>query len=433
VTISPIRDASGSVIGASKIVRDISNLKRMMREREELLANEQAARSEAERVSRMKDEFLATLSHELRTPLHAILGWSQLLRAPSTDAQELQQGLMTIERNARVQTQLIEELLDMSRIISGKVRLDVRNVDLVAVIEHAIESVRPAAEAKRIRLEKVLDPRAGPVTGDPNRLQQVMWNLLSNAMKFTPKGGRVQVFLQRVNSHVEITVSDTGQGIRADFLPHLFTRFTQADSSTTRAHGGLGLGLAIVRHLVELHGGAIKAKSAGEGKGATFIVALPLSVVHDERSEQEKAHPTAGHSMTASTVDLSGVKVLIVDDEPDACELVKHILALNHATVFTAESADEGLEILRQQRPHILISDVGMPGQDGYQFLARVRALGPLAGGQTPAVALTAFARPEDRRRVLMAGFQMHLPKPVDSAELVAVVANLTGRTAGTH
>ena len=282
VTISPVKDPTGRVIGVSKVARDITSIKRILREREELLERETAARSEAERVSRMKDEFLATLSHELRTPLNAILGWANILRSSgaTTDAEDLQQGLETIERNARAQAQLIEELLDMSRIINGKLRLDVQPVDLQAVVADAIESVRPAAEAKGIRLTKVLDPRGGPITGDPNRLQQVLWNLLSNAIKFTPRGGRVQVFLRRVNSHVEITVVDSGQGISADFLPQLFTRFSQAETSTSRRHGGLGLGLALVKSLVELHGGTVRASSPGVDQGATFVVSLPLTVVH---------------------------------------------------------------------------------------------------------------------------------------------------------
>ena len=281
VTISPIKGPAGNIIGVSKVARDVTSIKRILREREDMLQRETAARTEAERVSRMKDEFLATLSHELRTPLHAILGWATLLRSEGGVApEEIAQGLEIIERNARAQAQLIEELLDMSRIINGKLRLDVQSVDLQVVICDALESVAPAAEAKGIRLTKVLDPKGAAITGDPNRLQQVLWNLLTNAVKFTPKGGRIQVYLRRVNSHVEISVVDSGQGIAAEFLPQLFTRFTQADNSVGRRYGGLGLGLALVKSLVELHGGNVKAISEGLDQGATFIVSLPLAAVH---------------------------------------------------------------------------------------------------------------------------------------------------------
>jgi PAS domain S-box-containing protein len=429
VTISPIKDGSGRVVAASKIARDITALKRAIKERDQLLQSEQAARREAERVSRAKDEFLATLSHELRTPLNAILGWSQVLRMDPANHQDLILGLETIERNARIQTQLIDELLDMSRIISGKVRLDVRRLDLMSVVSEGVESVRPAADAKGIKLLKVLDPRAGPVTGDPNRLQQVIWNLLTNAVKYTPRGGQVQVYLQRISSHVEITVSDTGQGIKAEFLPQLFQRFSQQDTSTTRKHGGLGLGLAIVRHLVELHGGTVRASSRGENQGSTFTVCLPLTVVFDDRPNEDMAHPAAPTSPPQFTLDLSGVKALVVDDEPDARTLVKRVLESNRAEVVTADSAEEGLAALRRERPDVVICDIGMPEQDGYQLLTRIRELPAGEGGATPAVALTAFARSEDRRRALMAGFQMHVPKPVEPAELLAVIASLTGGT----
>jgi PAS domain S-box-containing protein len=434
VTISPIRNASGRVIGASKIARDVTALKRVMADRERLLNAEQAARREAERATRMKDEFLATLSHELRTPLNAILGWAQVLRStdPATP-DELAQGLETIERNARIQGQLIDELLDISRIISGRLRLDVRRVDLPAIVESAVDSVRPAADARGIRIYKVVDPNSGPVSGDANRLQQVLWNLLTNAIKFTPRGGNVQVFLQRIGSHIELTVSDTGQGISADFLPHVFARFSQADASTTRRHGGMGLGLAIVRHLVELHGGTVRASSRGEGQGATFTVALPVSALLDEPPHQDLPQPAAppdavdpGASPPLA-LDLSGVHVLVVDDESDARQLVRRVLMNNGARVSVAATADEALDLLRRERPQVMLSDIGMPGEDGYQLLSRVRELSPEEGGQTPAVALTAFARSEDRRQALLAGFQLHVPKPVEPAELLAVVANLSG------
>jgi PAS domain S-box-containing protein len=427
VTISPIRGANGQIIGASKISRDITHLKRITREREQLYHNEQAARKEAERLNRVKDEFLATLSHELRTPLNAILGWSHILRS-STSPQDLSQGLETIERNARLQTQLIEELLDVSRIISGKLRLDVQRVDLPTVVAESLESVRPAADAKHIRLSKVIDPSAGPVMGDSARLQQVMWNLLTNAVKYTTKAGRIQVLVHRVASQVHIEVSDNGQGIEPDFLPHLFTRFAQADSSTTRRHGGLGLGLAIVRHLVELHGGTVLAASAGAGQGATFTVQLPLAVIHQTPSVEGHTPPGATPGTAVASMDLTGVKALIVDDEPDACALVQRLLEANHAIVVAAQSAAQALELLRKERPDVLLSDIGMPGEDGYQLLKKVRELPASEGGATPAVALTAFARSEDRRRALIAGFQLHVPKPVEPAELLTVVASLTGK-----
>ena len=372
----------------------------------------------------MKDEFLATLSHELRTPLHAILGWATILRSEGTTASTLEQGLEIIERNARAQAQLVEELLDMSRIINGKLRLDVQPVDLQVVVSEAIESVRPAAESKRIRLTKVLDPKGAPITGDPNRLQQILWNLLTNAIKFTPKGGRIQVLLRRVNSHVEISVADSGQGISPEFMPHLFTRFSQADNTIARQQGGLGLGLALVKSLVELHGGNVKAFSGGPGQGATFVVSLPLMAVH--REDQEPIL-TPGPSTAAigANPDLTGFHVLVIDDESDARMLIQHILAKCNATITMAASAAEGIEAVKQHRPDMVLSDIGMPTEDGYEFLAKLRQLSEAEGGDTPAVALTAFARSEDRRRALMAGFQMHLPKPVEAAELLAVASNL--------
>jgi len=426
VTISPIKGPTGLIIGVSKVARDITSIKRILRDREELLVRETAARAEAERVSQMKDEFLATLSHELRTPLNAILGWATIVRTEGACTPDLlKQGVEVIERNARAQAQLIEELLDMSRIINGKLRLDVQAVDLQLLISEAIETVRPAADAKGIRLSKVLDPKGAPITGDPNRLQQVFWNLLTNAIKFTPKGGRVQAFLRRVNSHVEISVVDSGQGITPEFLPHLFTRFSQADTSLARHHGGLGLGLALVKSLVELHGGNVNAASKGLGQGATFLVSLPLAAVSLENIEplQTLAPLTAA---MGERPDLGGFHVLVIDDEFDARLLIQHILANCHATVTMAASAAEGLEAVREHRPDMVISDIGMPGEDGFEFLSKLRQLADTEGGDTPAVALTALARAEDRRRALMAGFQMHLPKPVEAAELLAVVSNLS-------
>jgi PAS domain S-box-containing protein len=403
--------------------RDVTALKRAEREREQLLEAERAARAEAERASRIKDEFLATLSHELRTPLNAIMGWSQLLRSGAATPEDLAQGLEVIQRNCRAQTQLIEDLLDMSRVVTGKLRLDMRPVDLAAVVGAAVDAVRPAAEAKGLRVELDVDPLAPPVRGDAARLQQVIWNLLTNAIKFTPAGGAVRAALERADSHVEVVVSDTGAGIPPEFLPHVFERFRQADGSITRRHGGLGLGLAIVKQLAELHGGTVRAKSAGEGHGATFAMSLP-----GLPPEEPHAATGSGRDNPCDRTDLTGVRVLVVDDEPDAREVVKRLLGECGAAVTTACSAEEALDALRRERPDVLVSDIGMPGVDGYELLRRVRALGRDRGGDVPAVALTAFARPDDRLRALRAGYQLHLAKPVDVPELYAVVASVAGR-----
>jgi hypothetical protein len=397
-----------------------------------LYGEAQAARATAEQANRLKEEFLATLSHELRTPLTAILGWSRMLIATQLDAENTARALESIERNARAQGRLIDDILDVSRIITGKLHLDVRPVDLAPVIEEAVQSVRPAAEAKGIRLQRVLDTGAQVVSGDPERLQQVVWNLLSNAVKFTPKGGRVQVRLERVNSHVEIVVSDTGRGISADVLPYVFERFRQADSSTTREHSGLGLGLAIVRHLVELHGGTVRAESAGEGQGATFTVDLPLIIARVPQPatrDEEQTHPTTdrGEGFMCPP-ELEGLHILFVDDEEDARALLTTILESCGARVTTVGSAREALEEIKGTKFDVLLSDIGMPGEDGYWLIKKVRKLPPEQGGQTPAAALTAYARAKDRMRVLRAGYQMHVPKPVDPAELVTVVANIAGR-----
>jgi signal transduction histidine kinase/ActR/RegA family two-component response regulator len=385
---------------------------------------------EAQEVNRLKDEFLATLSHELRTPLTAVLGWTRLLGTGQLDAETRVRALEAIERNAQSQVQLIDDILDVSRVIRGKLRLDVRPIDLAPVIEAAVDSVRPAAEAKGIRLQVVLDPRAGRAAGDPDRLQQVVWNLLSNAVKFTPKGGRAQIVLARVDSHVEITVSDSGAGIAPDFLPHVFDRFRQADPTTTRAHGGLGLGLAIVRHLVELHGGTVEADSPGEGQGSTFVVKLPVVPVYQKEALAGRVHPAAGDALPSydCVERLDGLKVLVVDDEVDTRELLKVGIGQCGAEVLTAGSAGEALATLEETRPDLLISDIGMPGEDGYELIRRVRALPAGRGGKIPAIALTAYARTEDRLRALRAGYQMHISKPVELAELVAVMASLIGR-----
>ena len=399
-------------------------------ERKVLLESERSARAEAERTSQMKDEFLATLSHELRTPLSAILGWAQVLRRGSRDQADLQRGLQTIERNARAQAQLIEDLLDMSRITSGKVLLDMQTVAPAVFIDAAIETVRPAADAKNIRLEKYYDPALGPIAGDPARLQQVIWNLLSNAIKFTPRDGLVRVLVRPFNGHVAITVEDTGVGIEPEFKAHVFERFRQGDASTTRKHGGLGLGLSIVKHLIEQHGGTVRVDSGGEQQGATFTIELPAANRQTLSSRPDRA-PYLPPSPLASDIkvrDLSGVKVLVVDDEPDARDLINRILSDCHAVVRTAASASQALDLIGEEIPDVLISDLGMPDIDGFELLSRVQALGPEHGGRMPTVALTAFARSEDRLKALEAGFRAHISKPVEPSELIATVASIVQR-----
>ncbi|MCP9495855.1 MAG: PAS domain-containing protein [Pyrinomonadaceae bacterium MAG19_C2-C3] len=392
------------------------------------------ARKEAEEANRLKDEFLATLSHELRTPLTSILGWSRMLRSGSLKEDAAQRALEIIERNAQSQNNLIGDILDVSRIITGKLRLDVRPVELSSVIEAAADSVRPAAEAKSVRLQILLDPEAGMVSGDANRLQQVVWNLLTNAVKFTPKGGRVQVRLERVNSHVEITVADTGKGIEPEFLPHVFDRFRQADQTTTRTHGGLGLGLSIVRQLVELHGGTVHVESEGIGHGATFVVQLPLMIARQQPETPERRHPKAGgNAALECPPQLAGLRLLVVEDEEDSRELLRAILEGCGADVAVAASVPEAIELFKQSKPDILLSDIGMPEEDGYDLIRKVRALEAEQGGsRVLAVALTAYARVEDRVRALNAGFQVHIPKPIEPVELVAIVASLAGRTGRT-
>ncbi len=392
-----------------------------------LIESERGARQELERANRVKDDFLSTLSHELRAPLSAILGWTHLLRGKaSATPEKLVDGLSVIERNVHLQVQMVDDLLDMSRIVSGKLRIDVQELDPREVILAAISSIQPAADAKNIRIQSILDPLTSPIRGDPNRLQQVIWNLLSNAVKFTPKGGRIQVLLERINSHIEITVSDTGPGIAPEFLAHVFDRFTQADASTTRRYGGLGLGLAIVKHLTEIHGGTVRVKSPGEGMGATFVIELPTPIAHPPRDDGPREHPsTLGEPQQVEFNSLSGITILAVDDEADARQIVKLVLEEHGAVVDTAASAGEGLELLKQRRYNVILSDLGMPDEDGYTFIGKVRELGSDRGGNTPAAALTAFARSDDRTRIFKAGYQMHIAKPVEPVELVASVATL--------
>ncbi len=415
LTISPIRDAGGRIVGASKIARDIT-------EQKQALQKLAAAHEQLKRADRLKAEFVATLSHELRTPLTAILGWIQILKEGSS-AEELEQGLQIIERNVRMQSQLIEDLLDMSRIEAGKVSLDVQRLDLAAVVSAAMETVRPAADAKEIRLTSAFASLNGIIMGDKHRLQQIVWNLLTNAVKFTPKKGRVHVVIERINSHVEISVVDSGQGIPPEFLPQVFDRFRQADASTTRRHGGLGLGLSIAKNLTELHGGTLRAASAGTGQGAVFTVHLPLLPVRHDPEHVAIAERNAVVDESPVKIDLGGIRVLAVDDEADAVDVVRRILERNGATVQTASSMEEALALFQGSMPDVILSDIGMPEHDGYELITRLRAL---PGGKgVPAVALTALARSEDRTRALRAGFQMHVAKPVDASELLAVVQNL--------
>jgi len=429
VTYVPHINQQGKVEGFVALVQDITDRKRAEKDKELLLQWEQAARSQAEAANRTKDEFLATLSHELRTPLNAILGWIQLLRCRNLDQDTTNIALETIDRNSRALAQLIEDVLDVSRIIQGKLCLNIQPVELMTVIESTVNSMSPAANAKEISIESKLDPSIGIVMGDVNRLQQVMWNLLSNAVKFTPKEGKVYIQTERINSYVQIRVSDTGVGIHPDFLPYAFERFRQADGSTTRTHNGLGLGLSIVRHLVELHGGTVDIESPGVNKGTVLIVNLPMKPVVVKPINHlvdEKLVPI--HKAAPVIPILTGLKLLVVDDESDACHLLATFLTDYGARVLTAASAKEAMLLLEEYQPHVLISDIGMPEEDGYVLIRRIRSLTEAEGGQIPAIALTAYARLEDRDKALLSGFQLHFPKPINPLDLVLVVANLVGR-----
>jgi light-regulated signal transduction histidine kinase (bacteriophytochrome)/ActR/RegA family two-component response regulator len=374
-----------------------------------------------------KDEFLALISHELRTPLSAMLGWTRLLRENRMPEDKRAHALEVIERNGQAQAKIIEDLLDVSRIISGKLRLDVQTVQPVDFVQAAVEAVRPSADAKGIQLLLTIDPLAGPLMGDPARMQQVAWNLLSNAIKFTPKGGKVRVVLERVHSYVDLTVTDNGEGIPADMLPHVFERFRQADGSRTRKHKGLGLGLSIVRHLVELHGGTVVVRSDGEGKGSPFTVRLPVTPVHRQMAV---AGASEERPELPAPPSLARLRVLIVDDEPDARELLREILERAGMNPETADSARAALAAFDASPPDLLISDIGMPEVDGYSLIEEIRRRPAAGGGQIPAVALTAYSRTEDRARALLAGYEAHVPKPIDAFELLAVLTSVSRRIA---
>ena len=423
LTVSPIRRPDGTIVGASKIARDISDRERAERERQRLLGI-------AREASQLKDEFLATLSHELRTPLNAIVGYVRMIQSGLLSSEKQTRAMDTVARNVTSLTQIVEDVLDVSRIVSGKLRLNVEPVDLAPVIQSAVETVRPAADAKGVRLDVIMDPRNSVVSGDPERLQQILWNLLSNAVKFTGRGGHVQVRLERVNSHVEITVVDTGVGIAAEFLPHVFERFRQADAGMNRARGGLGLGLAIARHLVELQGGRIFAESEGPGRGAAFRIELPIRSAQVAAVPEERVHPQSprpGQSVAVPRLD--GIRILAVDDDRDALALVREILEATGADVTTADSGQRALEVLAHMTPDVLLADLGMPLMSGFELIDQVRRFeGRQDVRDVPAAALTAYARSEDRTRALRSGFQLHLAKPVDPGELMAAIASLAKR-----
>jgi PAS domain S-box-containing protein len=448
VLITPIREAEGTLVGFAKVTRDLSERKRHEEERIELAKVEEAkrvaeaneasaqalaeelriARDRAEEATRLKDDFLATVSHELRTPLNAIVGWAHMLATGSLPPEKATHAVQTIVRNATAQTQIIDDLLDVSRIIAGQLRLDVDFVDINHVVAAAIDVVRPGAEAKGLTFQVMLNPDAGVIKGDAGRVQQILWNLLTNAVKFTPRGGRIHVMLHRKNSYVQIEVADTGQGIAPEFIHRVFERFTQHESTQVRRAGGLGLGLAIVKHLVELHGGTVEVHSDGENTGSTFIVKLPLAPLRATRVEVPSS--MAVDEELACPPELEGLHVLVLDDERDARELVQAVLQRAKAVVTLASSAAEALESIRRQKPDVIVSDIGMPEEDGHSFIKRLRALPREDGGRIPAIALTAYARADDRRKALLAGFQNHAAKPVEPQELMIVIANLAGRFA---
>jgi signal transduction histidine kinase/ActR/RegA family two-component response regulator len=419
-----IEQTEAARLHVEELSKYIGELQRSEEARGQLLLRAERARTEAEAANRIKDEFLATLSHELRTPLTSLLGWSSVLREAKRDEKVLNQGLEAIDRNARVQAQLIDDLLDVSRIVSGKLNLEVRPLDIASVARAAINVVRPAADAKGISIDYCAEPGPGAISADSARLQQIIWNLLSNAVKFTPQGGKISVRVEQEGENARISVKDTGQGIEPEFLPRVFDRFLQADSSTTRSFGGLGLGLAIVRHLVELHGGTVSAHSDGRNKGATFSATFPLLT--------ERAEPvTMSHSGELPTLEsqsLDGLRVLLVDDEAEAREIISTVITRTGAEVTVCDSASEALATLLEWKPDVILSDIAMPDEDGYSFIGKVRALPREKGGETPAAALTAYARDIDRRQALAAGYQMHIAKPIGATQLVTMVARLAGR-----
>ncbi|HSK62688.1 MAG TPA: ATP-binding protein, partial [Pyrinomonadaceae bacterium] len=419
-----IAQTEAARLHVQELSRYITELQRSEEAREQLLLRAERARAESEAANRIKDEFLATLSHELRTPLTSLLGWSSVLRESHRDEKILAQGLDAIDRNARVQAQLIDDLLDVSRIVSGKLNLDVRPLDIGSVTRAAISVVQPAADAKEITLDYWAQPGVGAISADSARLQQIIWNLLSNAVKFTPHGGKISIRVERDGSDAMVTVSDTGQGIDPEFLPRVFDRFRQADSSTTRSFGGLGLGLAIVRHLVELHGGTVSAESEGEGKGATFSASFPL--LSDRSGPITVMHSGEVHASELRSLD--GLRVLLVDDELETREIISTVVERTGAEVKSCTSAREALNEVVEWRPDVILSDIAMPDEDGYSFIHRVRSLSQHEGGNTPAAALTAYAREEDRKQALAAGYQMHIAKPIGAGQLVTMIAKLAGR-----
>jgi signal transduction histidine kinase/DNA-binding response OmpR family regulator len=416
-------EAIGSEIG------QFIQRKRAEDERETLLRREKLLREQAERASSLKDEFLATVSHELRTPLNAILGWGQILQSKKLSGEEHTMALETIYRNAKSQAQLIDDLLDTSRLITGNLHLNLSPTPLIPIIEEALNIVRPAAEAKGITLESVYNADIESITCDSQRLQQMIWNLLTNAVKFTPPEGKIEIRLEQTDETVKIIVTDTGQGISEDFLPFVFDRFRQADGTSTRAHNGLGLGLAIVRHLAELHGGSISAASEGVGKGATFTITLPRALIVSESEEIKRESSNGKINLEISNPELEGLRVLIVDDDIDTCEMLKFVLSQWGAETQASTSASEAFDSITKWQPDILLTDISMPGEDGYSLINRLRSLDPEDGANIPAIALTAMARPEDSEKALSAGFQLHLPKPVDTQKLGEAITNLTGRT----
>ena len=423
----PQKGRGSNAYGWIATATDIEQRKRDEEARNRLLAQEQLAREEAQAANRMKDEFLATVSHELRTPLTAMLGWVRIIRSGKLDPAKFARATDVIERNGRAQAAIIDDILDVSRIITGKLRLELDAIDVPSLVQAALDTIRPAAEAKEITIAWTSELPERRISGDPDRLQQVVWNLLSNAIKFTPAGGQVEVKAKQVGSRVEICVKDSGQGIEPEFLPHVFDRFRQADGTSTRRHGGLGLGLAIVRHLVELHGGTVHADSAGANKGASFTVSLPVRAVQAAAAIERSSLPIRPPGEMGQ-LSLSGLSVLVVDDEADARELIATVLEQAGARAITAASVDEALIQLVRERPDVLLTDIGMPDADGYTLLQKVRELAPDEGGRIPAAALTAYSRIEDARRAFAAGFLRHVAKPVEPAFLVAQVAALAGR-----